>query len=248
MKRLLAIGLIASASCSGTDPIVPSQPTADQVRDFYALNPESCVLYSTGASQSRANIPAPNTTAIAGKTLYVRSIRPDAGGLADEWFFEVGTEGDLKLLRSVEGLRAADRVTRNFPAETAPVFLVLELDLQMQLRFQGTRFESEVAPEVCAGSDCTPTVAPLERHIWTVSSSKAVTLPKGLGVQEGYDLNYRIERDGNTENSFYTLVPGFGLVNFTDATGATFQACDLRACDAAGNCQGATTCGDLSCN
>lgn len=252
LRSILYALAISAVGCSGEDPPEKQVPTPEQVRDYFALNGGNCYRYrfSEGAATLFANveIAGPNMTSVAGKTVYVRKLTYDSGGLPQEWFLDTESEGEVRLVRATSGRDRINRETRNYEAEL-PLFYALEFDLRGEFGLeQGDRFTTEATtPELCTGEEQTCAQGVAERHEWTVTSdTDTVTTPDGQ--ETAIKLNYKVKDDTRETTEVYSLVPGKGVARFTNADGTIFQLCAWRVCDSAGACFGAESCAELTCN
>lgn len=217
------------------DPV----PTAAQVRNFWGAGAESCWRYrrpsSTGGLNTFANvtIKPPNTQVISGKTVYIRSYRPDSSGAPTlEQYLDTETAPDITLARSIEGV-GVDRVVKTYEA-SPPLFARFEFGEGNALQFHETIFETT----------STPKDGMAENHKWVVVST-AEPVATHDGMAEAIKLNYTL--GGKTAS--YALVPGYGFAKFTDFDNVAHQVCAARVCDAAGVCTGVASCTsqDLTC-
>lgn len=252
--RALALTLLVAAAlpagCGGEDPPPKEVPTPAQVRDFFALNNDSCWRYKfikSGATLfARVDVAGPNDTSIAGETVYVRKFRLESGGLPAEWFLDTEADAEVRLLRSTSGTDQASRETRRYDTAPAPLFGTLAYDRAGAAELEeGARFTTESTPMLCTGEDQTCAAGNLERHEWTVLGTESVTTPDG--DKDAVKLQYRITADTGGGTANYFLVPGLGIAKFTDFDGTFYQVCDWRVCDATGACVGAESCAALTC-
>lgn len=231
------------AACGEDKPISRPVPSPEVVRNMYGLGDGSCWRYrfAQGGTSLYAtvSVSGPNTTAIAGKTVFVRKLQLESGGLPLEDYFDTSADGEVRLLRHVEG-QQGDRVTKRYEDDPEPPlfakFIVVDADTARL-----TLGESwETTP--------TPKELPIERHVWSVlSETDPVDTPSG--EQPSYKLNYnRSAGGGAMATSTFNVVPGFGVARFVDFDGTMYQVCDARVCDAAGTCTGAASCDALACN
>ena len=223
-------------------------PSPTTVRDYFALNNDSCWRYrftrSNATLFSRVDITGPNDTSIAGSTVYVRKFLLESGGLPIEWFLDTESDGAVRLLRSTAGRDRDSRETRRFEGMMPPLFAQLEFDFTGELKFEGS-FQTDVVPVLCTGADQTCGDGVNERHSWNVLGQEMVNTPDG--DQMAVKLNYTITTDASSQTAQYFLVPNRGIAKFTDFDGTFYQVCDWRVCDSNSSCVGATSCNELTC-
>jgi hypothetical protein len=247
------LGSAGALSACGDEPL-PTEPvpTADEVRTYFGLTAGSCVAYRFGAGRSPATsqVQGPDTAVVAGRTVFRRTFSLPSGGFADEQFFEPREDGELRLLRfdtSVEQSGSTERQSKRYPDDEAPLFARLGYDDDMQPRLeQGDRFEVTTTPTMQrVGEPRT------ERHQVVVQRTDVDVsfVPYTDASDTGVDLIYTRQVGTEAEvNTQLTVLPGRGIVQIVEG-GRTYVACDLRACDAAGeNCVGADACTQMSCN
>jgi hypothetical protein len=232
--RWLALGTALLAGACGGDPPPPKEvPAGDIVRTLYGLNPGSCYRYEQLGQRLYAtfDVAGPNTNSIAGRTVYVRSYRLDAGGRPVEEYFATDAEGEIRLIRKVDNM---GNVSRYEMDEVAPLFAKFEYNIKKEaLMKTGDRFMVTAQPKDL----------PAEMHEWTVKSDAKMIVTTD-GEKVGYDLQYRINAG---TPSTWQIVPGYGVASFVDFNGVTHQVCDARICDASGVCTGAADCLQLAC-
>jgi hypothetical protein len=231
-----AFGLLG---CGGEDTPPPvEQPDAPAVRTAYGLNPGSCWKYrytQTGVDLfANVDVAGPNDTAIAGRTVYVRSFRLEAGGLPTEDYFDTESDSKVRLIRHVEGQGTARTTKRYEDNAEPPVFAEYHFNSKKEVIMrQGDKFETLATPKDMAE----------ERHVWSVlSDEEQIVTPDG--TKPGYKLQYT---RGTSETALYYVVPEFGVANFIDFAGVTHQVCAARVCDASGACTGSDSCSNLVC-
>jgi len=232
--RTLGFLALLSVACGPREMPPDEVPTKEQVRDYYALNANSCWLYRFNDNlRLSITVSEPNDRVISGKTVYIMKFnRLTGGGLPDEWYLDAETAPEIRLLRHVAGASEATRTTSRYEM-TGPLFAEMELDAMKQATLMvGARFETETMPLDRYGN-----ALPLEQHRWTVqSNTEMVTTPTGM--QAAVTLDYR----KNSTPSTWWLVPGFGFAKYVDFGGTTYQVCDARVCDSTGACTGASDC------
>ena len=243
-------GLALATACSGEDPPPVQVPSPTEVRDYFALNNDSCWRYKfirSGANLfARVDVTGPNDTSVAGKTVYVRKFALESGGLPVEWFLNTEADADVRLVRATSGRDRTTRETRRYDADPTPLFGTLEYARSGEVQLEeGARFTVETTPTLCTGEEQTCADGTLERHEWTVLGSEAVSTPDG--EQQAQKLQYVITADTGGGTANYFLVPGRGIAKFTDFDGTFYQVCDWRVCDSSGTCVGAESCAALTC-
>ncbi len=237
--------LVACAACGETEIPDEPVPTADEARAFFGLTDGSCARYrfSIGGIPSFATveITGPNEISIAGRSVYSRVFRFATGGLPTEWFVEARDGGELRLLRLDDD--AGGRRSRRYPNDEAPLLLSLEYGADGAPTVAvGARFEVTTTPETTRGDP-----AP-ERHRVIVQRSVDLPIPGGE-TAAGLELLYEVTvGDESASQTLFGLVPGRGVARIQAPDGRTYQACDWRTCSADGVCEGAASCGELSCN
>lgn len=235
-----SLASLASVAGCGEDPApVDPVPTAAEVRSYWGLNPGSCYRYRY--TPAGAQIPAhgtmtilgPNTQRIAGKTVYIQSFQLDVGGEPGEFLLDADTTpGELRLLQFGEG-SGPMRVTQTYD-ESPPLWTKLEYAADGSVDFADDVFTTQSTPRGGSGA---------VEHKWIVLN-KADMAATPDGVKPAVKLSYSRSGIGT---SFYYLVPGFGIANFTDSNNTTYQVCAARVCDASNNCTGAPSCAELMC-
>ncbi len=240
-RRLIAVCIAAplAIACGEDEPATPDPvPSAAQVRDFWGLGPDSCWRYrrpsSAGGLSTFANVTVkpPNTQVIAGKTVYIRSYRPDSSGAPTlEQYFDSEGAPNLVLARSIDGV-GMDRVVKTYDA-SPPLFGRFEFGEANAIEFHARTFET----------DSTPKDGTAENHKWVVFDPESVATHDGMA--DAIKLSYTT--GGKTANFF--LVPGYGFAKFTDFDGVPHQVCAARVCNDAGVCTGVASCNsqDLLC-
>ncbi len=239
MRTLALLGLFLLGIGCGRREKPPEQiPTKEQVRDFYALNANSCWLYRYNQNlRLSITVSEPNNRVIADRTVYILKFnRLTGGGLPDEWYLDAETSPDILLLRTVTGA-AEPRETAKYD-EMPPLFAEFILDTMNEAGLTvGERFETETTP---LDKDDNP--LPIEQHRWTVQrDDEMVTTSSGAAT--AVTLEYR----KNGTPSTWWLVPGYGFAKFQQFDGTTYQVCDARVCDSSGACTGAADCLSLEC-
>ena len=229
-------------------PVRIEAPAPELVREAYGLGGGSCYQYQAGNLSATVTVDGPNTTSIVGRTVYRWSFRLQAGGLPNDWFLDTESNGEVRLLRSVEGQTSQERTTRNYQDPgAAPLFYRVIRDFDGSALLVDSRFKTDVTPD-CAGPGC-PDPVPVEEHEWTVQSNPdPVSTPEGEATP--VELLYRRTIDGQQDTAVYSLVPGRGFARIRTFDGTVYQVCNWRYCDGEGNCTGAASCdpADLRCN
>jgi hypothetical protein len=241
MKILAALGAaLFLIGCGGEDtPPAPEKPSPAAVRATYGLSPGSCwkYRYSQGGVDlfATVDVEGPNMNAIAGRTVYIRRLRLESGGLPVEDYFDTESNAEIVLLRHVEGRDAASRVTKRYDEDaTPPIFARFRNDaMKNAVMRAGDKFETM----------STPKDMPAERHVWSVLAVDEPAMTP-MGEMPSYKLQYT---RGTSETALYNIVPNFGAASFVDFAGVTHQVCAARVCDAAGACTGADSCSNLTC-
>lgn len=247
------LSAFALTACGGEDPPAVELPSDEQVRDYFAVNNDSCWRYKYRQGNAnlfrRVDITGPNMTSISGHTVYVRKVAYESGGgLPREWYLESAGQGELRMLRSADGRERDTRATRRYETGTTPLFGQLEFDFSGKYDLEvGARFTTEAStPDLCTGIDQSCAPGPAERHEWTVASEEMVTTPDGQEM--AFKMSYKVTDDARSLTEFYWLVPGKGIAKFSDSDGTSYQVCDWRVCDSKGECVGAASCAELACN
>jgi hypothetical protein len=234
MRTFGILALLFALGCGGRERPPVELATKEQVRDFYALNADSCWLYRFNDNlRLSITVSAPNDRVIAGKTVYIMKFnRLTGGGLPDEWYLDAETRPEIRLLRSVVGASEDVRMTSRYET-TGPLFAKFELDAMKQAILEvGERFETETTPLDKDGN-----ALELEQHRWTVQSNTEMVTTSD-GEKTAVTLDYR----KNGTPSTWWLVPGYGFAKFQSFDGTTYQVCDARVCDSTGACTGAPDC------
>lgn len=246
---ILVVTAPATSGCGDEESGARSQPTPAEIRRFFGLHAGSCWRYRYQALNAtlfaQAQIEGPNTAAVVGEVVYVRTFRRDSGGLADEWYLDTEKDRSIRLFRSVEGPSASERVTHRYGIDAAmpPLFGAFRYGLDREIEFEDAIYATDTTPEVCA-PECVS--GREEAHTWSVSPDPAlVSTPEG--EQSALQLEYRIQGDRD-ETTRYFLVPDLGFARWIDRDGTPYQLCDMRVCDEAGVCRGAESCDALTCS
>ncbi|MEM7678647.1 MAG: hypothetical protein AAF449_21915, partial [Myxococcota bacterium] len=185
------------------DPVV--SPAA--LREAYGLNDGNCYRYRSAEQNATVTVEGPNTDAVIGRTVYRWNFQRLAGGLPDQWFFDTESDGEIRLLRAVSGLTAADRTTRSYD-DGAPVFYGLQVDRSGEPILSTRSFVTD-ATSSCAGAPCgAPTEA--VRHEWIVQDAEAMIATVD-GPLPGIELIYRRTIGTEQQTALYSLVPGRGF-------------------------------------
>lgn len=231
------------AACGEDKPVPRPVPSPEIVRNAYGLNDGSCWRYrfaSGGTSlYATVSVAGPNSTAIAGQTVFVRKFQLESGGLPTEDYFDTSADGEVRLLRHVEG-QQNDRVTKRYEDDPEPPLFAKFVYVTAETTRLTVGERWDTTP--------TPKDLPIESHVWSVlSDAEMVATP--TGEVASYKLNYtRSAGTGAPETATHNLVPNFGVARFVDFDGTTYQVCDARVCDATGACTGAASCDALTCN
>ena len=237
MRTIALLALLFPFGCGGREMPPVEVPTKEQVRDFYALNADSCWLYAYNNNlRLSITVSQPNDRVIAGKTVYiVKFNRLTGGGLPDEWYLDAETAPEIRLLRNVSGASEDVRMTSRYEM-TGPLFAKFVFDAMKQTTLMvGERFETETMPLDRDGN-----ALPLEQHRWTVQSNTEMVTTSD-GMKAAVTLDYR----KNGTPSTWWLVPGYGFAKFQSFDGTTYQVCDARVCDSTGACTGAPDCATM---
>lgn len=243
--------LLLGTACSGGGRTEVETPNSQEVRDFYGLNPGSCITYDIPARNisGRVDITGPNMISIAGQTVFDQKLILQSAERPFARQFKTDEEGEVRLLRSSTGA-GREEITSRYEAVAAPVFLRLRYDRAGAVELEpGAKFEVETTPERCGqminnGESC-ETGMP-ERHVWQVfENTKTVATPDG--DMEAVELLYRRTIGSETDEARYQLVPGRGIVGFTDFSGDIFNVCAWKICAADGTCDSDVECTSMQC-
>ncbi len=242
----LASASLLLSACGEREIPVKEVPKSEEVRDFYGLGNGSCWRYRYSINGStvfaRASVQGPNTQSIAGESLFELRFTEAGGGQPQEWYLNAEADGEIRLARTAEGV-AASRVIKTYEDKaTRPTFLKMDYDMaNAAIVRAGDRFENDATPTIDGAA------GDVENHVWVVNSvNEPVNTPDGS--KESVSLTYRKRIGSETLTANYNLVPGLGFAKIVNAQGVTFQVCDQRVCDSQGNCVGANSCDELTCN
>jgi hypothetical protein len=226
--------LVLAAACGSAQTVPPREtPKPEIVRQTYGLDSGSCWQYKVGdVPRATVTIAGPDVNAVAGHTVYVEKYQPLAGGLPTEDYFDTEANGEIRLLRHIEG-QADMRVSKRYDTDPMPpLFARFTLDaMKNAVLSKGDKFEVNTTPMGMAP----------EHHAWSVLATDDM-VSTTEGMKPAYKLLYN--RGNETANSW--IVPGYGVAKFQDFTGAFHQVCAARVCDAQGTCSGAD-CASLAC-
>ncbi len=244
-------GSVLASACSGGGPIEIDKPTSDEVRTFYGLNPGSCTTYEIPARNisGRIEVTGPNEISIAGETVFDQRLILQSAERPFSRQFKTDAEGEVRLLRSSTGA-GREEITSRYEDVTAPIFLGLAYDRAGEVILEpGAKFDIETTPELCGqminnGESCQQGM--LERHVWQVFEALK-TVPTPDGEMEAVELLYRRTIGAETDEARYQLVPGRGIVGFTDFSGDRYNICAWKTCGTDGTCDTDVACSDMLC-
>lgn len=254
---LLGLGSILLSAGCGDDEIPPTPiPDAEETRQYFGLTDGSCIRYrfaQSGATLfATASVLGPDLASVAGREVYRwQFLLPQSTQPVDEWLIEAQDDGELRLLRAIDGSGQSGRVTRTYtcfgddcpPAdETEPQLLGLEYEDDQPALPLGSTFQVTTTPEISTGT------SEPEEHTVVVQNEIMVTPPRATEPVLAKEVAYQVRRGtGASRNMVFDLVPGQGFATVQDGP-VVYTACDWRVCDLDGNCQGASSCAELSCN
>jgi hypothetical protein len=216
----------AGWSCGGDDTKkeIP-KPSEAEVRAYMGMVPGNCWRYRLDdGTFANVSISGPDDRPIAGRSVYTRSYRTDAGNKRIEELFVFSSAPKMELARRIEG-QGASAVTKTYDTDPLPLFGELAFDAmdKTKIVFASNTFKTTSTPKDLAAED----------HTWTVvGRSLRVALHDGTVTSTAIDLSYRL---GNEVASF-GLVPGYGLATFTDFENRSHQVCAACVSDTPGGC------------
>jgi len=183
----------------------------------------NCWRYKLNGSRTYLNmsVSGPNTIAIAGRSLYLRSSLSDSGDYSKEEYYDVATERELQIARVIDD-RGRQAVVRTYEQERGPLIGRFDYDAMNQVQFAESVFTTTTTPAGMAQ----------EVHKWMVVNTQTMgTTHDGMNERA-------IELAGQRgmEVSRYKLVPGYGYTSFTTPMGNTYQVCDACVSDTDEGC------------
>lgn len=247
----IAAAALLLGACSGSTIPEETFPSSSEVRTFYGLTPGSCTVFNVPAINSVATleVKGPNTISVAGETLYDQELTLQSSARVFQRQFSADERGEVRLVRSATG-RGSEQITTRYESVASPVFLRLVYDRNEVVELTpGARFEVETTPERCGqminnGESCESGVA--ERHVWQVFE-EMTSIDTPDGPMDAFQLLYRRTIGTETDEARYQIVPGRGIVGFTDFDNNIYNICAWKTCDDSGACNVETPCAELQC-
>lgn len=263
LAGLLALG--GALGCGEEQVFEPDPvPTADEVRSFFGLVDDACVeFYDTATTVLPATMSVypPSTALLAGRTTYRIALKRPGQGYLEFLDVEAQDDGELRLLRmEVTAPGGSQRESVRYHCSTIdpdqpcpdrdaaePVVLKLAYDEAGALTIAENSFEVVTTPMIQLGTAAEARSTVVETVRTTVTTGVSTRAPYTGVTEQGVQIRLTRDVAGVESVIRLKLVPYAGITEIL-IDGSTYQSCDWRVCDLAGNCVGADSCTTLQCS